>query len=137
MATWANDPKRWDGAMAKTARRRVDIYIYIYIHTYIYIYIYIYIHIYIYIYIHTYIYIYIYIYIYTPMDIVHNIARLGQVCFGWPPLSVFFVHSSLWGKIVRTWTIVKQRGEGLLCLFVRGSLFFGGGAYVHVSHAEP
>ena len=23
MATWANNPKRWDGAMAKTARRRV------------------------------------------------------------------------------------------------------------------
>ena len=23
MATWANDPKRWDGALAKTARRRV------------------------------------------------------------------------------------------------------------------
>ena len=23
MATWANDPKRWHGAMAKTARRRV------------------------------------------------------------------------------------------------------------------
>ena len=23
MATWANDPKRWDGAMAKAARRRV------------------------------------------------------------------------------------------------------------------
>ena len=55
MATWANDPKRWDGAMAKTARRRVvacllacllakfkgrGVYIYIYRYIYIYIYIY-------------------------------------------------------------------------------------------------